>query len=363
MLKKLWIASGTLLTIAGCTATPDLSKWAQASEDIRDGMVRSQVTTIGKLDMLVGAAAEAKSQGWQSTCGTEKPTLLTVDWMTAEEEWKTDLENYRVAAMQVEGGLTAMVLYAQAVNELAVSAGTGKEASEGIVKSLSSIGSTLGVAFPTFNGAGEIFTLISEQWTKVEAQNSLAETMSAMQGNVDNLAEALVKQAAIQIRIVDNLTDKGTQAIKGKYGTERVCYFQKKANQLYAQAERPYKNYNIADNEAALASKPLSDKESRELETEITNHLVADQFGLPIYRQYMDEVTALRRWENASKTQLVSVQRAVTEWAKAHREVADTMLACGGLRSLRSKCGNLTFDNLKIARDRIKSIEASFKDN
>lgn len=363
MYKKLCIASIITLTITGCTATPDLSTWAKASEDIRDGMISSQATALGKLDVLVQAAAEAQSQGWQSICGTEKPDSLTINWATAEEEWTRDRENYRTAAVQVEGGLNAMVLYAQAINDLAASAGTGKEASEGIVKSLTSIGGTLGVAFPAFNGAGEIFTIISEQWTKIEAQNSLAETMLAMQDNVDKLSIALMEQAAIQREIIDDITDKGTQAITSRYGTEKICYFRKKANQLYAQAERPYKNYNIADDRANEAGRGLPAKETQDLETEITNHLVMGQFGLPIYRQYMDEVNDLRRWETTSKTQLDSVKIAATEWAKAHQEVAEAMRDCGGLRSLRSNCGNLTLDNLKIARDRIKSIAAGLNSN
>lgn len=361
MLKKLSAASFTVLIITGCSATPDLSMWAQASEDIRDGMVSSQATTIGKLNMLVNASSDAMQQGWKSTCGTEKPNSTTVDWSTAEAQWKIDRENYKSAAVQVEGGLNAMVLYAQAINELALSAGTGKEASEGIVKSLSNIAATLGVVFPAFKGTGEIFTLVSEQWTKVEAQNSLSNTMLAMQIHVDSLSTALVNQAGIQKDIIDDITSKGTQAIKGKYGTEKICYFEKKANHLYTQAERPYKNYNEADDRAALENKNLSAKESRKLETEITNQLVVAQFGLPVYRQYLDEVNELRLWETASKDQLLTVEVAVAEWAKAHREVANALSTCGGLRSLRSNCGNLTLDNLKIARDRIKSIEASFK--
>lgn len=348
------------LTITGCTATPDLSIWATASQDIRDEMVSSQAMALEKLDTLVLAAAEGKSQGWRDTCGLDTPTSLTIDWLTAEEKWAVERENYKLAAIQVEGGLNAMVLYAEAVNDLAASAGTGKEAAEGVVTSLTSISSTLGVAFPAFKGAGEIFTLISEQWTKIEAQDSLAETMSAMQGNVDELSSALAVQLNIQKDIIDNITDKGRQAIKGRYGTERMCYFSRKANELYELAERPYRDYNIAEDKANVANKTLTNKEINRLESSITNQLVATQFGLPIYRQYMDEVNEFRRWESSSKTQLDSLKQAVIEWAKTHQEVASKMKECGGLRSLHSKCGNLTLENLKSARDRLKSIAAGF---
>lgn len=287
--KHLLVPLAVLFTVS-CSSTPDLSTWTKASEDIRDSMASSQSEAFQQIDTLIGAARQAKQQEWKSGCGLDDQTSWTVNWSTAEDTWKVDQRVYRDAANQVVAGLNAMVLYAQALNELAKSAGTGKEAADGIVQSLNSIGSSIGMSVPGLGASGEILSLISEQWTKIEAQDSLADTMTLMQPHVDALSAAVRKQASLQIDVIDNLSDKGIQAIAGKYGNEKICYFQKKAKQLYAEAERPYKNYNVADDRASMSGSTLRDKEKRELETTISNQLVVSEFGLPIYRQYLSEV-------------------------------------------------------------------------
>ena len=282
----------------GCTATPDLSNWSKTSEDIRDSMVKSQSDIKSNLSQLVSISKLAQNEGWDSTCATTTfNPAVHVNWQTAQQDWTRNQKLYATASADVELGLNAMVLYAQAVNELAASSGTGEEAAEGIVKSIKSIGSLLGAAIPGIDTTGKVFKLISEKWTNIKAQDSLAETMTAMQSNVDTLATALKNQTSVQISVIDKMFDMSKAAIQGRYGNERMCFYQRVENRLYK--------------------------------------------------------------ETKNKQQAKMIGEAATVWASIHNTVANEMASCGGLRSLYSHCGNWTLENIKIVRDRLKSLSDS----
>ncbi len=352
----------------GCTATPNLSNWSKASEDIRDGMVKSQSEVKANLNKLIITAKQAEKEGWDSSCGNTEDTAMNVNWSTeakdfpdninswpkASEIWPEQQKLYTKAAADVELGLNAMVLYAQAVNELAASSGTGKEAAEGIVKSINSIATTLGTGIPGIDAASEVFKLISEQWTKIQVQDSLAETMSEMQENIDALAAALNEQTVAQINVIDAITDMSESAIKGTYGTERMCFYQKVQNKLYREVEEPFRIFNSAWD-------TKSEAEKNSMKRVIADDLIVDQFGVPIYRKYLDEIYALRAWETKNKQQAKLIGKAVNVWATTHKSVAEEMASCGGFRSLKSHCGHWTLENIKMSRDRLKALVDGFK--
>tara|TARA_R110002167_G_C12693000_1_gene652610 strand:+ start:177 stop:1253 length:1077 start_codon:yes stop_codon:yes gene_type:complete len=354
MMKNKYILS-LIMTIFmfGCTATPDLSNWSKTSEDIRDSMVKSQSDIKSNLSQLVSISKLAQNEGWDSTCATTTfNPAVHVNWQTAQQDWTRNQKLYATASADVELGLNAMVLYAQAVNELAASSGTGEEAAEGIVKSIKSIGSLLGAAIPRIDTTGKVFKLISEKWTNIKAQDSLAETMTVMQSNVDTLATALKNQTSVQISVIDKMFDMSKAAIQGRYGNERMCFYQRVENRLYKEVEEPFRVFNIEwDNK--------DDAQKKATKTVIASNLIIDQFGVPIYHKYLEEIRVLKAWETKNKQQAKMIGEAATVWASIHNTVANEMASCGGLRSLYSHCGNWTLENIKIVRDRLKSLSDS----
>ena len=125
-------------------------------------------------------------------------------------------------------------------------------------------------------------------------------------------------------------------------------------NKLYREVEEPFRIFNSAWD-------TKSEAEKNSMKRVIADDLIVDQFGVPIYRKYLDEIYALRAWETKNKQQAKLIGKAVNVWATTHKSVAEEMASCGGFRSLKSHCGHWTLENIKMSRDRLKALVDGFK--
>ena len=235
-----------------------------------------------------------------------------------------------------------MVKYSTAVSELAAAGETGREASESLIESAESIFETAGAAFPGGSAAakavGAAFEEIADIVTRVQAQDALSDTMNEMNEAVDALTNKIKVYTKKQQEVVSNITQLREATVKGEFGLERVSWY--KRTNSYRNLEMLFREGDVVNTLATL-----------ELLSRETAHV----------RAYDKSVFEVRNWRDQQKRKLNEISQAADLWAKTHKDAAELLAKCGGLRSLNFDCGTYTAANLMQAKTRIENVISAYQ--
>lgn len=319
------------LVLAGCTSTPDLSKWAQGSAALSSAVAEDNRDTLGQIDVTIESMKTGQQEGWK-----------TLDGHASLKIWKDRRQSYYEGAAIVNASMEAMVKYANSVSDLAAAGETGREASENLITSAKSIFETAGAAFPGGSAAGAAVGAalqeIADIVTRVQAQDRLADTMSELNAAVDALAGKIGDYTNKQRDVISKIAQLREATVRGQFGVDRVGWSKRK--NTYREIERLFRN---GDAVKTLATLELLDRE--------TEHVRARD----------KKVFEVRKWRDESKQKLKEISAAAKVWANAHREAADLLAKCGGLQSMNFKCGNYSAANLLQAKTRIENVITAYK--
>ncbi len=316
------IAVLALVVLGACTATPDLSSWAASSAALSHSVAEQNNAALDAFDEVVVQAEISRGEGW--------PDFEDFD----PNDLKKLRQVYADSSAGIEAGMTAMVQYADAIASLAAAGETGREASKQILSSTQEIANTLKFTIPlapsAFNAVSVVLGELAQVATTVEAQDSLAETMGALQSTVNSLAGNIQIYANEQKRITSNLGNIRIELLEGEYGVNRL------------DASRSA----YLDVEALLSDGlPTEEDDIRKLE------LLASQSAS--YREYVQRVSDLAAWRDLQVKVSDEIAISAIVWARTHQDATNILIKCGGLRSLKRECGHYTAESLREAAGRI----------
>ncbi len=325
---------GLVLAISACATTPDLSGWAQNSAELA-GVIKAESTNVlTRLDKNIAEMVSGKKEGWWLPVDEAKAKKLISDW----RRWRN---SYKASSETIDAGMTAMTLYADSLANLAAAGETGKEAVGKMSKSLADIGNSIGVMFPIAPAVVKIVEEIADIWTRVEAQNSLAEAMMLTDPKVGELAALIEQTASAQIAIVQRVNAFERKLIRLAAGPSRMAWY--------------VQNHSYQMNEEAF-SKAEKNKDDTVLAAAKTYLIEALE---PKYRKRAERRVDVKQWVKTRKQALTAIASSASVWQKTHTDATNLLVSCGGFRSLKSACGNYTAANLKLAAGRIKEVVAA----
>lgn len=318
------------LVLVGCAATPDLNKWAEGSATLSAAVAEENRKTLDQIDEAIGKLELGYKEGWS-----------TLQNLGKIEKWKNHRQTYYESVAIINTGMEAMVKYANAVSDLAAVGETGKEASQKLIDSAKSIFETAGATFPGGSAVGKAVGAalqeIADIVTRVQAQDALADTMGQMDKAVNALSDKIEHYTQVQKEVVSVINNLKFATTLGEYGSNRIRWSER--TNTYQKIEALFKE---GDAEKTLATLELLDRETERM------------------RAFEAQVMQTRKWRDESKQKLEEIVRAAKAWAKAHREAADLLKTCGGMRSLNPKCGTYTAANLIQAETRIRNVITAY---
>jgi len=320
-MRKKFAAILSVLLITGCTATPDLSGWAQNSAEMAGAVSYEHQKVIDRVDGIITHVRVGEKEKWRLLAHTS-------------EGWVRKRDGFKTHADAIRGTLDFMVLYANAIANLAASGETGADAAKKIGGSVKQIVELVGKSYPLTAAATSFFEQIAEIVTTVQTQDSLADGMSVMQPKVDALAKFLIRSVDAQKLIVGQIYAAEQRLLREAAGP---------------QAMKAFLNQDVRGSvEGAIAGgTPISGSSGS----------IADAHAVSIrYRDLVQNLAEAQQWNRKRHAALDAVKTAVDLWRKAHDEARTVLVNCGGFRSLKFSCGNYTAANLKLAAEKIKSV-------
>lgn len=316
-------ASGlALICISGCTSTPDISGWAQNSADLAGAVASEGKQITERLDQSYAQYYIGTQEGWFAKDRLDK--------------WKSHREEFVANKVDIDTTLELMTGYADAIAKLAASGETGEAAVESIKGSVKNMVDTVGASNPISATALAAFESFAAAFTRVQAQNSLADVMTTVDGDIKLLAE-IVKDAAIaQKNIINSIQLQESAMIDASAGEKRMRWY------------TTHKGFISIENKFRDGADPVRAHEVVALISQLE----------PRYRAREQAQVDLIQWQKARHAALEKIIKATVTWRKAHSNTASVLQECGGLRSLRFSCGNYTAANLKLAAEQIRSVVA-----
>jgi len=309
-----------MLFLAGCSSTPDLSGWAQNSAELANAINSENKEVLQRLDTNIAEIQLGGRENW---------TLAP----NSESDWRHNRDIYQTGSGNVSATLTTMVLYADSLSALASAGETGKDAIGKMTTSLNKIAGSVGQTFPLAGAAVEAAKALAEAWTRVQAQDTLAKAMLQTQPQVTQMTTLIVTSTDIQKGIVRRIATLEKTLARQAAGQRRMTQYRSERDQLRADAADP----NLDPIERTAKSELLESLENR-------------------FRKRERKIAAAIDWKNARIDALTAIALSAAAWRDSHTAAANALSNCGGLRSLRVKCGNFTAENLKLAAGRIRSI-------
>lgn len=335
--RKFYVLVASLvlaLASSACTTTPDLSGWAQNSAELA-GVVKAESTNVLKrLDKNIAEMESGNKEGWNLAATGAETEILMSDW----RHWR---KSYKASSETIDAGMTAMTLYADSLAKLAAAGETGKEAVGKISNSLTDIGNLIGVTFPAAPAVVKVVEEIAEIWTKVEAQNSLAEAMALTDPKVSELAALIEQAATAQIAIVARVNAFERKLIRLAAGPSRMAWYVK--NQSYQKNEQAFSRATNSRDDTVLAA--------------VNTYLI--EALEPKFRERAERRAEVKQWVKTRKQALAAIASSASEWQKTHTDATNLLVSCGGFRFFKSACGSYTAANLKLAAGRIKEVVAA----
>jgi len=324
------VLAAVLLALSACASTPDLSKWAESSAALSSAVAEDNRDTLARIDVILEKLKIGKEEEW---------TTLSMLGASPLKSWRKHRQSYYESAAIVNASMEAMMKYANAVSNLAAAGETGKKASESLVDSAKLIFTSLSATFPGGPVVGAaVATLdeIADLVTRVEAQDTLAETMGKMQDPIYKLAKLIGAYVNNQNNILHHVTDTQEAVIQGEFGPERISWTRKKI----AEIDQIFKDDAPKDKLSKLS---LLERE--------TVH----------YRAFLRQISEARKWRDDKSQKLDEISTAAKIWAKAHNKAKEFLAKCGGMRSLNQICGTYTVASLLLAKDRIENVISAYK--
>lgn len=311
-----------------CTTTPDLNVWAKNSSDLASAISVENKTTLKRIDNDATLVAIGEDEKWQ---------LGSLTSETMAEHKKT----YADASLVVDASMDAMVLYANAIANLAAQGETGRQAGESLLGSFKSILTTIGETYAPSAVVTSALTEVAAIVTRVQAQDRLADTMTRLQPAVNKLDDAIQQYTTKQADVVDAVANLEVDLYRQQAGPNRLSWYKQRGG--YTHLEKVYGASLVRENDLPLT-----------LNLAATNYVL---LSLAARNElYQHELADRAQWLAEQKLTLKRIQMASKAWAKSHDDARQTLANCGGLRSLRYSCGNFTADNLKLAADHIRAV-------
>lgn len=359
LLKPLAIVAISLLV--GCTTTPDLANFAKASKELKSSVNEVEQQVLGKVNLVSEAIDVGKKVGYVQTA-EGKMNRWEIFPKDQAAEFKKSHKKFVKDLAIVNASMSIMVQYTEVLASLAASGETGSESSKAIIDSTKSIFDTIGVAYSgssiVSDGVVNALGQVAQLFTKIQAQDSLAETMKATQPAVDTLATLINKKMDELSKLMSGLTRLERQIILASYGVSKMDYYHK------------FGSYKAIDDLYAdmgkCANKHKDDFEKiwnchLTKEKAIGSRLVTLQKISSEYEAYTADLSETRKWTKQQRQQLAAIKKAAGAWAGTHNQAMMLLSECGGMRSLRKNCGQLTVTNLKASVDWIKNIQEGFE--
>ncbi len=310
------------VALVACTTTPDLKGWAQNSADLAGAIGAENKQVSDRIQTDIGLARAGEGEG-----------LVIGD--NAANTWEERRKLYTDTTAMISRCLDTMVLYANAIADLAAKGETGKEAATQLVGSVKGILATVKIAYPFVGplvGVGEAaFGEAAGMFTRVQAQDALAAVMSEQQPAVVKLASLVAEYAEKQRPIVITINN-----------FEHTYYIEQ-----MGPAGHWYATHGVAANKQIFGQ----DNPSRS-----ANYSAFLERLQTRYENAHLTIAASDKWTNDRLAALDHVKSAAEQWRQAHEKATETLVNCGGMRSFRSSCGNFTAANLKLAAERIRNI-------
>ncbi len=323
-LKSLTLAASglALIFLAGCAATPDISGWAQNSADLAGAVASEGKQITDRLDQNYAQYHIGTEEGW-----FEKKRLV---------KWKSRRQTFAASKADIDATLEVMTGYADAIAKLAASGETGESAVESINDSVTKIVETVGASNPVSANALAAFKSFAAAFTRVQAQNSLAELMTAVDGDIQSLGEVVKDAAMAQKVVIESIRLQEWAMIDKRAGEKRMRWYTK------------HKGFTSIEKEFRDETDPVRAYAVVALISQLE----------PRYRTRQQAQVDSIQWKQARLAALDKIVEATETWRKAHSDAASVLQKCGGLRSLRFSCGNYTASNLKLAAEQIRSVVA-----
>jgi hypothetical protein len=324
-----------LLFVSGCTNTPDMSEWAKASDELKASVTTSQRAMLAAINQTVEDLQTGKKEGWTGIDGE-----LDV--------WGGGKDSFARNIAMIETSLSIMSAYANELAALSKAAEDGEEASDSLFDSMSSILTTVGAPFTGSNaalaGSKAIIDKVSEIVTRIQGQESLLDAMFAMNEAVEFMQEQ-IEASSKAIRILAGSSANTQRKIaRLKFGPNKEKYLNSRFNRSYDELEGMYLEAINDDSDF-----------------EINAFLGVKDRLREQYLQYLKDQKAVLTWREGVKQNLAGLVASSKAWAKAHGEAIKMLKECGGIRSLRQRCGHLTVENLKASIGWVKSTAGVFK--
>ncbi|NQZ58704.1 MAG: hypothetical protein HRT88_14715, partial [Lentisphaeraceae bacterium] len=318
-----------------------------------------------------------KVQGWVKL-DTDDRKQYEVMMLSETDAFQNAAKAFIGHTATIDGALAAMVSYSDALANLAAAGETGKESVESLKESVQSISDTLSIAYPPSAVAYEGFTtLLSEVadiYTRIEDQDSLAIAMEKAEPAVDNIVRLINEQSTLLERLSVNISTLRVTALRGLNGPAKIGYYEK--FHAYRNIEDLYESILVdctCDREPSN-NNPLPDycsgteheKNTAILQCHLTREgaLASRLTTLERIKSesviYRNALTAEYKWSETTIKQLKATSAAAVAWLSTHKKAATFLAQCGGTRSLKSSCNNLTVNNLKSAIERLKVIRDGF---
>lgn len=314
-----------LIFISGCAMTPDISGWAQNSAELAGAVANEGKQITERLDQNYAQYDIGKSEGWF----TEKSL----------EEWRTRRDTFAASKADIDATLEVMTGYADAIAKLAASGETGESAVESINASVKKIVDSVGASNPISASALAAFNSFAAAFTRVQAQNSLAEVMTGVDGDIQSLGKVVKDATIAQKEVIDSIRLQEWAMIDERAGKKRMRWY------------KHHGGFTSIEKEFGDKGDPISAHAVVALASQLESRYRARQQA---------QVDSLQ-WKGARVAALDKIDLATETWRKAHSDAASVLQKCGGLRSLRLSCGNYTAANLKLAAEQIRSIVAPEK--
>lgn len=315
----------SMLFISGCTTTPDISGWAQNSADLAGAVANEGKQITERLDQNYAQYRIGTEEGW-----------FTKDRL---DKWKIRRDTFAASKADIDATLEVMTGYADAIAKLAASGETGESAVKNISDSVTKIVDTVGASNPISATALAAFKSFAAAFTRVQAQNSLAEVMTAVDGDIQSLGKVVKDAAIAQKNVITSIQLQESAMIDERAGKKRMRWYQ------------THKGFTSIENEFRDGADPIKAHAVVALISQLE----------PRYREREQAQVDSIQWKNARVAALDKIVQATETWRKAHSDAASVLQKCGGLRSLRSSCGNYTAANLKLAGEQIRSVVAPEK--
>lgn len=317
--------------LAGCVATPDMSRWAQNSSALATAISAENAEVLKRMTKNIAAYNAGVEIGW------DIPKTYASTWN--EDSRKT----YAMSATTIDATMTAMTLYADALAKLASSGETGREAVDKGQKALKSIADTVGVTFPDSSTVFNLVKEIADVWNRAEAQAGLLEAMELTDPKIEVLRDEVKKAVEAQRKLVENLRIFEDSIIVHSYGENAMqWYFQRDATSKMSRFERNeqiFKEAMMNDDHMLVAG----------------GHTLLVETLKERAEARARDLAAAAQWRATRLSQLNGIDTAVDLWGESHKGAMAALRECDGLQAFRINCGSYTAENLRVLASRIRN--------